>query len=117
VGGGAGIWSFVHVDDAARATVAAVSHHGSGVFNIVDDEPAPASEWLPVAAEALGAKPPRHVPAWLVRPLVGEQVVSMMTRARGSSNARARAELGWSPAHASWRQGFAEVLAPERVSR
>jgi nucleoside-diphosphate-sugar epimerase len=86
------------------------------VFNIVDDEPAPASQWLPVAAEALGAKPPRHVPAWLVRPLVGEQVVSMMTRARGSSNARARAELGWSPAHASWRQGFAEVLAPERVS-
>jgi nucleoside-diphosphate-sugar epimerase len=116
IGGGAGVWSFVHVDDAASATLAAVTHRGSGLFNIVDDEPVAAAEWLPAAAQVMGAKPPRRVPGWLVRPLVGEQVISMMTRARGSSNARAKAELGWSPVHTTWRQGFAEVLAPERVA-
>jgi nucleoside-diphosphate-sugar epimerase len=115
VGGGAGVWSFVHVDDAATATLAAVAYHGSGVFNIVDDEPAPASQWLPAAAQLLGARPPLHVPGWLVRPLVGEQVISMMTRMRGSSNARAKAELGWSPAYATWRDGFAEALGPKRA--
>ena len=110
VGGGGGVWSFVHVDDAATATVAAVGGTATGVFNIADDEPAPVSQWLPYLAETIGARRPMRVPAWLVRPMLGEQGVSMMTEIRGSSNARARRELGWRPRYGSWRQGFREAL-------
>jgi nucleoside-diphosphate-sugar epimerase len=109
VGDGAGIWSFVHIDDAAAAAAAAVQRGGPGVYNVADDEPAPAAEWLPALAAALGAKPPRHVPVWLGRVAIGEVGVSMMTRIRGISNAKARRELGWTPAHPSWRQGFRAI--------
>ncbi|MGH9046016.1 MAG: NAD-dependent epimerase/dehydratase family protein, partial [Acidimicrobiales bacterium] len=95
VGGGTGYTSWVHVDDAASATVLAVERTARGVFNIVDDEPAPVSEWLPYLAECVGAKPPRRVPKWLVRLLAGEMVVGMMTEARGFSNTKARRELNW----------------------
>ncbi len=108
IGDGAGVWSFVHVADAAAATVAALDHGAPG--NIVDDDPAPVSEWLPHLATVLGAKPPRHVPAWLGRIAAGEVGVAMMTESRGSSNAGARRELGWMPAHPSWRSGFAETV-------
>jgi nucleoside-diphosphate-sugar epimerase len=111
VGNGAAVWSFVHVADAAAATVAALDHGGPGVYNIVDDEPAPVSEWLPQLAAMLGAKPPRHVPAWIGRLATGEVGVAMMTQSRGSSNAKARRELGWEPAHPSWRSGFAATVA------
>ena len=97
VGDGAGVWSWIHVDDAASATVAAVERGGRGKFNVVDDEPAPVSEWLPYLAQSLGAKPPRRVPVWLARLAVGEVGVSMMTRVRGASNAKAKRELGWEP--------------------
>ena len=107
VGDGAGVWSFIHVDDAAAATVAALDHGGPGIYNIVDDDPAPAREWLPYLAAQVGAKPPRRVPAWLGRIAAGEVPVSTMTRIRGSSNAKARRELGWEPRQKSWRQGFA----------
>ncbi len=110
VGGGTGIWSFVHIDDAVDATVLAIVGDQTGVFNIVDDEPAPVSAWLPYLADAVGAKPPLRVPAWLVRPLIGEQGVSMMTKVRGSSNAKAKRDLGWSPRHESWRDGFRHGL-------
>lgn len=106
VGGGAGVWSFVHVDDAASATVAALEHGAPGVYNIVDDEPAPVSDWLPYLARAIGAKPPMKVPAWLVKPMVGPAGMSMMTAVRGSSNAKAKRDLGWTPSYASWREGF-----------
>lgn len=109
IGDGAGVWSFVHVADAAAATVAALDHGGPGVYNIVDNDPAPVSEWLPHLAAVLGAKPPRHVPAWIGRLAAGEVGVVMMTQSRGSSNAKARRELGWEPAHPSWRSGFAET--------
>ncbi|MEA2478420.1 MAG: hypothetical protein QOJ07_342 [Thermoleophilaceae bacterium] len=109
VGGGGGVMSFVHVDDAADATVAAVEQGKAGVFNVVDDEPAPAREWLPVYADALGAKPPRRVPAWLARLLAGRYMTEAATSMAGASNARARDELGWRPAHASWRQGFRDA--------
>ena len=111
VGGGTGYVSWVHVDDAASATVLAVEQQANGVFNIVDDEPAPVSEWLPYLAECVGAKPPRRVPAWLVRPLAGEMAVGIMTQGRGFSNAKAKRELGWSLRYPSWRQGFREELA------
>ena len=111
VGGGTGYMSWVHVDDAASATVLAVEQKATGVFNIVDDEPAPASEWLPYLAECAGAKPPRRAPAWLVRLLAGEMAVGMMTEGRGFANAKARRELGWVPRYPSWRQGFKEELA------
>jgi len=111
VGGGTGHFSWVHVDDAASATVLAVEQKAKGVFNIVDDEPAPVSEWLPYLAECAGAKPPRRVPAWLARLLAGEMVVGMMTEGRGFSNAKARQELGWELRYPSWRQGFKEALA------
>ena len=107
VGNGAGVISFIHLDDAAAATVAALEHPGAGIYNIVDDEPAPAREWLPVLADALGAKPPRHVPAWLVRLIMGEDAVMGATQSRGASNAKAKRELGWTPHYPSWRQGFA----------
>jgi nucleoside-diphosphate-sugar epimerase len=111
VGGGTGYFSWVHVDDAASATVLAVEQKAKGVFNIVDDEPAPVSEWLPYLAKCAGAKPPRRVPAWLARLLVGEMVVGMMTEGRGFSNAKAKRELGWEPNYPSWRQGFKKELA------
>jgi nucleoside-diphosphate-sugar epimerase len=106
VGGGTGVWSFTHVTDAAAAAVAALDHGGPGLYNVVDDEPAPVAEWLPYLADCLGARAPRRVPAWVGRLLAGDSVVSMMTRNRGSSNAKARRELGWTPAYPSWRQGF-----------
>jgi nucleoside-diphosphate-sugar epimerase len=111
VGGGTGYVSWVHVDDAANATVLAVEQKAQGVFNIVDDEPAPVSVWLPYLAECVGAKPPRRVPAWLARLLAGEMVVGMMTGGRGFSNAKAKRELGWQLRYPSWRQGFKEELA------
>jgi nucleoside-diphosphate-sugar epimerase len=110
VGGGTGYASWMHVDDGASATVLAVEHEAKGVFNIVDDEPAPVSEWLPYLAECAGAKPPRRVPAWLARLLAGEMVVGMMTEGRGFSNAKAKRELGWELRYPSWRQGFKEEL-------
>jgi 2-alkyl-3-oxoalkanoate reductase len=110
VGSGAGVWSFIHVEDAAAATAAAVARGAPGIYNVVDDEPAPVSEWLPYLAELLGAKPPRRVPTWLGRLLAGELGVVMMTSVRGASNAKAKRELGWEPRYASWRHGFAEVL-------
>lgn len=115
VGEGTGVWSFVHVRDAAEATVAAVEGRGAGLLNVVDDDPAPVATWLPYLARVLGAKPPRRVPVWVARLLVGEQGVAMMTEMRGSSNARAKRELGWQPGFASWRDGFAAGLveAPE----
>lgn len=110
VGNGAGVWSFVHVDDAARATVAAVSRGDPGIYNIVDDEPAAVLSWLPVLADLAGAEPPRRVPAWLARFIIGSGGVSMMTQVRGGSNAKAKRELGWQPHYATWRRGFAEGL-------
>jgi len=109
VSGGTGVWSFVHVDDAAAATAAAVDSDVVGPYNIVDDDPAPVSQWLPLMARTIGAKPPLRLPGWLARPLLGEHGMSMMTQIRGSSNAKARRDL-WQPAHRSWRQGFPEVL-------
>ena len=109
VGDGGGFFSFVHLDDTAAATVLALDHDGPAIYNIVDDEPAPVREWLPVMAEALGARPPRHVPVWLARVLAGEFGVMMGTEARGASNAKAKRELGWTLRYPSWRQGFAEV--------
>jgi nucleoside-diphosphate-sugar epimerase len=110
VGGGTGYFSWVHVDDAASATVLAVEQRAKGVFNIVDDEPAPVSEWLPYLAECAGAKPPWRVPAWLARLLAGEMMAGMMTEGRGFSNAKAKRELGWEPRYPSWRQGFRKEL-------
>ena len=110
IGGGGGRWSFIHVEDAAAATVAAVERGKPGnIYNIVDDEPAEVSEWLPALATLVGARSPIRVPAWLGRLFAGEHLVSMMTEVRGGSNAKAKQELGWQPAHPSWRQGFAEI--------
>ena len=106
VGDGAGVWSFCHIDDAASATALAVTRGAPGVYNIVDDDPAPVSQWLPELARIIGAKPPRHVPAWVARPLIGGHGVSLMTQIRGSSNAKAKRELGWEPKYPSWREGF-----------
>jgi nucleoside-diphosphate-sugar epimerase len=113
VGNGAGVWSFLHVDDAANATRLAIERDKPGIYNIVDDEPAEVSLWLPHLAEALGAKPPRHVPVWLARWVIGDSGVMMMTTARGSSNAKAKRELGWEPQWASWREGFRNGLTSE----
>ena len=107
VGGGEGVWSFVHIEDAAEATVAAVEHGSRGIYNVVDDEPAPVAEWLPAIAESVGAKRPRKVPRWLGRLLAGEVATVMMTEVRGASNEKAKRELGWRPGHPSWRQGLA----------
>jgi nucleoside-diphosphate-sugar epimerase len=112
VGSGEGIMSWVHLDDAAAATVLAVEGGTPGIYNIVDDEPAPEREWLPALADALGAKPPRRVPRWLARRLAGEMVVLMMTESRGASNAKAKRELGWSLRYPSWRQGFVASYRP-----
>jgi 2-alkyl-3-oxoalkanoate reductase len=111
IGNGNGWWSFVHIDDAAAATAAAIERAAPGVYNIVDDAPAPVREWLPTLALMLGARPPRNVPTWLARIAVGEPIVTMMTEVRAGSNAKARRELAWRPVRASWRQGFAAVLA------
>ena len=110
VGDGGGYCSWVHLDDAATATVLAVEQHAHGVFNIVDDEPAPASEWLPYLARCAGAKPPRKVPTWVARLLAGESAVTMMTQGRGFSNRKAKRELVWQLRYPSWRQGFREAL-------
>lgn len=110
VGDGAGIWSFIHVQDAARVTAIATLRGAPGIYNIVDDEPAPVSTWLPFLAEAIGAKPPRRIPVWLGKLLIGDAGVSMMTRIRGGSNAKAKHEFRWKPIYASWRQGFIEGL-------
>jgi nucleoside-diphosphate-sugar epimerase len=112
VGDGGGISSFIHLDDAAAATVLALEHDGPGIFNVVDDEPAPVREWLPVLAGALGARPPRRFPRWLARLLAGEAVVMMGTEARGASNAKAKRELGWEPRYPSWREGFQAAYGP-----
>jgi len=110
IGDGGGVWSHVHIDDAATATVAAIEHGQPGIYNIVDDEPAPVREWLPVLASALGAKPPRRIPRWLGRLAAGEVPTAMMTAARGASNEKAKRELGWQPHFASWREGFVQGL-------
>jgi nucleoside-diphosphate-sugar epimerase len=106
IGGGTGVWSFIEITDAAAATVAAVGHGAPGLYNVVDDDPAPVAEWLPYLAKVAGAKPPLRLPAWLGRLLAGDFVVAQMTSARGSSNEKARKELGWVPRYASWREGF-----------
>jgi 2-alkyl-3-oxoalkanoate reductase len=106
VGDGGGVWSFLHVDDLAAATADAIERGTAGVYNVVDDEPAPVAEWLPVLARALEAKPPRHVPVWLARFLVGDAGISLMTEIRGASNAKAKRDLGWQPRVPSWRTGF-----------
>jgi len=117
IGDGAGVWSFVHVDDAASATLAAVERGTPGIYNVADDAPARTSLWLPELARILGAKPPRHVPAWLGRLAAGEAVVSMFTRTRGASNAKAKHELGWRLQYPTWRDGFEHGLADPATRR
>ena len=110
VGDGGGIWSLVHIDDAAAATVAAIEHGPSGIYYVVDDEPAPVRDWLPFLARAVDAKPPRHMPRWLARLIGGEAMVVMMTEIRGASNAKAKRELSWRLRYPTWREGFADGL-------
>jgi nucleoside-diphosphate-sugar epimerase len=112
IGDGGGVASWIHLDDAAAATVLALEHDGPGIFNVVDDEPAPVREWLPVLAEALGAKPPRRFPRWVARLVAGEAAVVMGTEARGASNAKAKRELGWQLRYPSWRDGFRAAYGP-----
>jgi nucleoside-diphosphate-sugar epimerase len=111
IGEANGWWSFLHIDDAAAATAIAIERGAAGIYNIVDDEPAPVREWLPALAALVGAKPPLRVPKWLARLIAGEHIVTMMTETRAGSNAKAKRDLAWRPVQASWRQGFAEVLA------
>ena len=111
VGDGGGVWSLIHLDDAAAATMLALEHDGPAVYNVVDDEPSPTREWLPELARIVGAKPPRHVPVWTARVIAGDAAVMMGTEARGASNAKAKRELGWTLRYPSWRQGFAELYA------
>lgn len=116
VGDGGGTWSFIHIADAAEATVAALERGAPGVYNVVDDEPASVATWLPFMAETLGARKPARVPVWLARMVAGETAVVMMTELRGASNPKARRELGWAPVHATWRDGFRELAdAPSRA--
>ena len=110
VGNGGGIFSYVHIEDAAAATAIAVERGRPGVYYVVDDEPAPVREWLPALASALDAKPPRRVPRWLGRLAAGEAATAMLTEAKGASNEKAKREFGWQPRYASWRQGFAQGL-------
>jgi nucleoside-diphosphate-sugar epimerase len=110
IGGGSGVWSFIHVEDAAQATVAALTNGASGAYNVVDDEPASVCEWLPALAAALGAPRPRRVPTLLARPLAGSYGIMTMTAAQGASNALAKRELGWQPGYSSWREGFKAAL-------
>ena len=114
VGDGDGVWSWIHLDDAAGATVRALEHDGPAIYNVVDDEPAAVREWLPVLAASLGAKPPRSLPIWLARALAGEFVVVLSTEARGASNAKAKRELGWTLSYPSWREGFAAAYASQK---
>jgi nucleoside-diphosphate-sugar epimerase len=116
VGDGGGIFSFIHLEDAAAATVRALEHEGPAIYNIADDEPAPVREWLPVLAQVLGAKPPRRFPTGLARLLAGEAPVVLITEARGASNAKAKRELGWTLRYPSWRQAFAAVYASRAAS-
>ncbi|MFI7033412.1 NAD-dependent epimerase/dehydratase family protein [Microbispora rosea] len=111
IGSGDGVWSLVHIADAAAATVAAVEEGETGIYHVADDDPAPVRVWLPYLARTLGAEPPRRVPAWLARPLAGEGAVDMMTRARGISCEKTKRELGWTPQHPSWRTGFVHGLS------
>jgi len=113
IGSGNGWWSFLHVDDAAAATAIAVEHGAPGIYNIVDDEPAPVRDWLPALAAMLGARSPRRVPSWLARITAGAHIVAMMTQARAGSNAKAKRALSWRPAHPTWREGFARALSRE----
>ncbi len=115
IGDGTGVWSFVHVDDAARVTAAAVERGAPGIYNVADDEPATVSVWLPEVARVLGARPPRRIPRWLGRIAVGEVGVSFFTQIRGASNAKAKHELEWEPAYASWREGFRRGLSAGRL--
>ncbi|MBO0691422.1 MAG: hypothetical protein J2P58_00870 [Acidimicrobiaceae bacterium] len=110
IGDGGGVWSHVHVDDAAAATVAAIDNGEPGIYNVVDDEPARVRDWLPVLANALGAGPPRRIPRWLGRLAAGEAAALTMTEAKGSSNEKAKSELGWRLQYPSWRQGFVDGL-------
>src|SRR5262245_26726895 len=112
IGDGSGVSSFIHLDDAAAATVLALEHDRAGIYNITDDEPAPMSEWLPALATALGAKPPRRVPLWLAGLIAGKGAVMMAVGSRGASNAKAKRELGWTLRYPSWRQGFVAAYAP-----
>jgi 2-alkyl-3-oxoalkanoate reductase len=116
VGDAAGETSFLHIEDAAAATVAALERGAPGAYNVVDDDPAPASEWIPELAKAVGAKPPRHVPVWLAKPLIGDAGVWLMTKAPGASNAKAKSELGWTPRYPSWRTGFREGLGAGSIA-
>jgi 2-alkyl-3-oxoalkanoate reductase len=112
VGDGAGVWSFIHIDDAASATRMAIEQGDPGIYNIVDDDPAEVAQWLPALAAAVGAKPPFHVPAWIARFMIGQAGISMMTRVRGSSNAKAKRVLGWKPRYPTWRDGFRAATQP-----
>jgi nucleoside-diphosphate-sugar epimerase len=116
IGDGGGLTSWIHLDDATAATVLALEHEGPAIYNIVDDEPAPVREWLPVLADALGAGPPRRFPTWLARVAAGEAAVVMGTSARGASNAKAKRELGWTPSHPSWKTGFFETYAAINIA-
>lgn len=111
IGDANGWWSLLHIDDAAAATATAVERGAPGIYNIVDDEPAPVRDWLPALAALLGARPPRHISKWLARIAASEHIVTMMTEARAGSNAKAKRDLAWQPAHSSWRRGFAAVLS------
>jgi 2-alkyl-3-oxoalkanoate reductase len=117
VGDGGGFTSWIHLDDAAAATVLALEHDRAAIYNVVDDEPAPVREWLPVVAQALGAKPPRRFPTWLARLFAGEAAVVMGTTARGASNAKAKRELGWTPRYPSWRYGFWEAYTSPKLPK
>jgi nucleoside-diphosphate-sugar epimerase len=117
IGDGAGVWSFLHIRDAAAATITALERGAPGVYNVVDDEPASVAEWLPYVAQAVGARAPRRVPAWLGRLAAGDVGLSMMTQIRGSSNAKARRELGWRPGWPSWREGFSRGLTDAEPAR
>jgi nucleoside-diphosphate-sugar epimerase len=118
IGDGAGWWSFVHVEDAAAATLQALEHGKPGsIYNIVDDDPAQVREWLPALAEIVGAKRPFHLPAWIARIVAGEHLVTMMTQVRAGSNRKARTEFGWQPRHPSWREGFSEIIGHASAER
>jgi nucleoside-diphosphate-sugar epimerase len=116
IGDGGGWWSFLHIDDAAAATLCVAERGAPGIYNIVDDEPAPARDWLPALAEMLGAEPPRHIPKWLGRIAAGPHIVVMMTETRAGSNAKAKRDLAWRATHPSWRSGFREVLSESKVT-
>ena len=117
VGDGGGVTSFIHLDDAAAATVRALEQDATGIYHVVDDEPAPVREWLPVLADVLGAKPPRHVPRWVARLFAGEAAVMMGTESRGGSNAKIKRDLGWQPRYASWREGFVAAYGSATSAR